>query len=229
MDVEKLFGVYGGVILLFGDVRSLKICTKNCTMIYDCCVAFVHAMCKDMVRFRCFFSRRCGASTLDGRWMGTCPMDLRLRLRSLCRGFREWGLSPSRDAGHSDCSCRWDMMGCRVKVHNFAWCPVLMIIVPDKGRYTCFPLLCVLFLNAELFCFKTNREGYQGCGVGWCYYVTVAYSCTVPVPNSEAECRGGVLTPAYAFHGTNWIDRVQAASWRKFCAAPQLLAVRCRC
>ena len=59
----------------------------------------------------------------------------------------------------------------------------------------------------------------------------LCYSCTVPVPNSEAECRGGVLTAAYAFHGTTWIDRIQAASCRKFCAAPQLpqlLAVRCR-
>ena len=98
------------VFILFGDVRSLKICTKNCTMIYDWCVVCI---CRRYVQrygeVSMFFSRRCGASTLDGRWMGTCPMDLRLRLRSLCRCFREWDLSPSRDAGHSDCSCRWDI------------------------------------------------------------------------------------------------------------------------
>ena len=27
---------------------------------------------------------------------------------------------------------------------------------------------------AEIFCFKTGREGCQGCGVGWSYSVTVA-------------------------------------------------------
>jgi len=41
----------------------------------------------------------------------------------------------------------------------------------------------------------------------------------------QAECRGGVLTPAYAFHGTTWIDRIQAVP---FANSSQKISVELR-